>query len=230
MIRAVIIKAGRRLVLPVTCLLLAACGAQPKLNVSDSAPAAKTQDHAGSGLPARVGREKAIGAYRDYLERYPDGREHDRIIRRLADLMVEHAADLQLAAATSRDDSAQLDAAAQQSYDEAISRYEYLLNKYPDGPDTSDVLYQLSRAYEESGKSQQALTVIERLLVQEPGTSLRLYADTRFRRGELLFSEGAYLEAGQSYQAVVDMGKSVPAYEQALYKSWPGCPQPIRNR
>jgi tetratricopeptide (TPR) repeat protein len=47
---------------------------------------------------------------------------------------------------------------------------------------------------------------------------MRLYADTRFRRGELLFEEGAYLEAGQSYQAVVELGASVPAYEQALYK------------
>jgi len=217
MIRAVIAKAGRRLALPVTCLLLAACGAQPK-HAPDSMPAVAAPEHAESGLPARVGREKAIVAYRDYLVDYPDGPEHDRVTRRLADLLVEHAADMQLAAATSLNDPVQLDAAVRQSYDEAISRYEYLLNKYPDGPDTTDVLYQLSRAYGESGKSQQALTVIERLLVEEPDTSLRLYADTRFRRGELFFSEGAYLEAGQSYQAVVDLGTSVPAYEQALYK------------
>ena len=99
-----------------------------------------------------MGREKAIVAYRDYLARYPDGPEHDSITRRLADLLVEQAADMQLAAATTRDDPAQLEAAARQSYGEAISRYEYLLNKYPDGPDTTDLLYQLSRAYEESGQ------------------------------------------------------------------------------
>ncbi len=165
-----------------------------------------------------MGREKAIVSYRDYLARYPDSPEHDRITRRLADLLVEQAADLQLDAATSRDNPAQLEAAARQSYSEAISLYEYLLNKDPDGPDTTDLLYQLSRATEETGQTQQALTVIDRLLAQEPVSNTRLYADTRFRRGELLFGEGAYLEAGQSYQAVVDLGASVPAYEQSLYK------------
>ncbi len=218
MIRAVIAKASRRLALPLTCLLMAACAAQPKPGTPDSMPAATTPDPAASALPARLGREKAITAYHDYLARYPDGPEHDRITRRLADLLVEQAADMQLAAATTRDDPAQLDVAARNSYDEAISHYEHLLNKYPDGPDTTELLYQLSRAYEESGKSQQALTVIDRLLVQELGANVRLTADTRFRRGELLFGEGAYHEAGQSYQAVVDLGASVPAYEQALYK------------
>ena len=163
-----------------------------------------------------MGREKAITAYRGYLARYPDGPEHDRIIRRLADLLVEQAADMQLAAATSGDAGVQTK--ARQAYGEAIDHYEYLLDKTPHGPDRTDLLYQLSRAYGESGESQQALAVIDHLLAQEPASNLRLYADTRFRRGELLFGEGAYIEAGQSYQAVVDLGPSVPAYEQALYK------------
>ena len=218
MTSAAIAKAGRRLAVPVACLLLAACATQSKLNAPDSTHVATPQDQAAANLSARMGRDKAIASYRDYLARYPDGPEHDSITRRLADLLVEQAADLQLAAVTSRDDPAQLEAAARQSWGEAISRYEYLLNKYPDGPDTTDLLYQLSRAYEESGQSQQALTSIDHLLAQEPASNIRLYADTRFRRGELLFGEGAYAEAGRSYQAVVDLGASVPAYEQALYK------------
>jgi len=218
MTRAAIVSAGRGLVMPVTCLLMVACAAQPTLNIPDSTQVAKIQDQATAAQAARVGREKAIVSYRDYLERYPDGPEHDRITRRLADLLIEQAADMQLAAATSRNDPAQLEAVARQSYGEAISHYEYLLNKYPDGPDSTDLLYQLSRAYEESGQSQQALRSIELLLVQEPASNIRLYADTRFRRGELLFGQGAYAEAGQSYQSVVDLGASVPAYEQALYK------------
>jgi tetratricopeptide (TPR) repeat protein len=167
-----------------------------------------------------MGREKAIVAYRDYLANYPDGSERDSITRRLADLLVEQAADLQLAAATAttRAAAAGLAATARQAYGEAVSCYEYLLNKSPHGADRTDLLYQLSRAYEESGESQQALTAIDRLLAQEPASNIRLYADTRFRRGELLFDEGAYGEAGESYQAVVGLGVSVPAYEQALYK------------
>jgi len=218
MTRAVIAKAGRVIVLPVTCLLMAACAIQPQPSVPGGTQGATTQDQAAVELSARRGREKAIVSYRGYLARYPDGPEHDSITRRLADLLIEQAADLQLAALTTGNDSAQLESAARQFYGEAISHYEYLLNKYPEGPDTTDLLYQLSRAYEESGQSQQALTSIDQLLVQEPASNLRLYADTRFRRGELLFGEGAYAEAGQSYQAVVDLGATVPAYEQALYK------------
>jgi len=218
MISPVIARACRRLAPPVTCLLIAACAAQPKLNTSGSLPAAATPDHVAAGLSARVGREKAIAAYRDYLARYPDGPEHDRVTRRLADLLVEDAADKRLDAATSLNDAAQLETAARRACAEAIRHYEYLLVKYPDGPDTTELLYQLSRAYQANGRPQQALTVIDRLLAQEPGSSTRLYADTWFRRGELLFGKGAYPEASQSYRVVVDLGASVPAYEQALYK------------
>ena len=220
MTRAVIANAARRLAVPLACLLLAACAAQPERQVADPAPAATTAEQAASDRSARLGRDKAIASYRDYLARYPDGSEHDGIARRLADLLVEQAADLQLAAATATTRAAATGqaAAARQAYDKAISHYEYLLIKSPPGSDRTDLLYQLSRAYEESGETQQALTAIDRLLAQEPASNIRLYADTRFRRGELLFDEGAYLEAGESYRSVVNLGASVPAYEQALYK------------
>jgi tetratricopeptide (TPR) repeat protein len=163
-------------------------------------------------------REQAITSYRDYLAQYPDSPERDRVTRRLADLLLEQAADLQLAAATTTADSARLEADAMQAYAAAIRHYEYLLQRDPHGPQSTAVLYQLARAYQESGASQQALTTIDRLLAQQPDTDLRLYTDTRFRQGELLFAQGNYLEAGRCYQAVVDLGTSVPAYEQSLYK------------
>lgn len=215
MIRPVIVNARHKLLVPVTCLVLVACAAQT-LEPTDGGTVAT--EPAASALPASEGRAKAIAAYRDYLARYPEDPEYDRITRRLADLLVEQAAERQLAVATTADASAKLQADARQAYDEAIRRYEYLLQKYPDAPDSTEVLYQLSRAYEESGRSQQAVAVIGRLLEKPPDNSLRLYADTQFRRGELLFSAGDYPAAEQSYQAVVDLGEALPAYEQALYK------------
>ncbi len=218
MTNAVIADACCRLALPVACLLVAACTTRPGLNTTERTLAASAPDLTSATLSASSGREKAIAAYRDYLARYPDRSEHDNITRRLADLLVEQAADMQLAVTTAPEDAARLEAKALQTYREAIGYYEYLLKKNLRGPDRTDLLYQLSRAYAESGQTQQALTAIDRLLVLEPDTNMRLYADTRFRRGELLFAQGAYREAGQSYQAVVDLGASVPAYEQALYK------------
>ncbi|MCK5383012.1 MAG: tetratricopeptide repeat protein, partial [Gammaproteobacteria bacterium] len=200
MIRPVIVNACRSLAVPVACLLMVACAARPGLIVPDSVQAEGAQ-RSPSAETAAINREKAIVSYRDYLARYPNGPEHDSIVRRLADLLVEQAADLQVAAAMGRGDSAQQEVVAMQFYGEAIGHYEYLLNKYPQGPDTTDLLYQLSRACEESGEAQRALTAIDRLLQQAPDTNIRLYADTRFRRGELMFSEGAFVEAGQSYRA-----------------------------
>ena len=217
MTRPVTNKVINKLMVAVACLFLAACASQPGQPVPGQAVTAAASDNHAARLSAVRSRAKAISAYRDYLARYPDGAEHDRIRRRLADLLVEQAADQQLAAATAGDSAAQL-AAARQSRAAAIGHYKYLLDKHPHGPDNTDLLYQLSRAYEESGQSHQALTTIDRLLSQEPAANIRLYADTRFRRGELMFGEGAYLEAGDSYQAVVDLGAAVPAYEQSLYK------------
>jgi len=217
MIRRVSVKRRQRLLLPVACLLMASCATRPGFNVP-KAGQPKDSQQSPTAEAAAISREKAIVSYRDYLVRYPDGAEHDRIVRRLADLLVEQAADRQLAAATGQGDAAQQQRAAMQSYDEAVTHYEYLLQKYPHGPDSTDLLYQLSRAYEESGESQRALMAIDRLLQQAPQTNMRLYADTRFRRGELMFSEGNFAQAGRSYQAVVDLGSSMPAYEQALYK------------
>ncbi|MDH3986764.1 MAG: tetratricopeptide repeat protein, partial [Gammaproteobacteria bacterium] len=205
MIRPVTVKLCQRLLLPVACLFMAACATPPGLDTPDAAQAERSQ-RSPTAEAAALNRQKAIVSYRDYLARYPDGSEHDDIVRRLADLLVEQAADLQLAAATAQGNAAQQQAAAMQAYADAIRHYEYLLDKYPQGPDTTDILYQLSRACEESGESQRALTAIDRLLQQAPHTNMRLYADTRFRRGELKFSEEDFAEAAQSYRAVVDLG------------------------
>ena len=129
MIRPVSVNARRRLTLAIACLLLAACSVQPARDTADSDTAVRAPQYAASSVSASRDREKAIVSYRDYLARYPGGAEHDSISRRLADLLVEQAADMQLAAATARGDSAPLQATAQQSYHEAIGHYEYLLEK-----------------------------------------------------------------------------------------------------
>jgi TolA-binding protein len=212
---------------PAACLVLVvACSSRPAVDpatleansratIADLSVApgpAPSHAHAGDG------REKAIAAYRDYLERYPDRPRHDTIARRLADLLVESAAELPAEDAVSGEHSAQLDAAATKRYGEAIAIYRQLLDKYPADPDTAELLYQLSRAYEEAGQAERAIEAIDRLLAHGPDTHERLYADAQFRRGELLFGAGVYPAAARAYRAVVALGDSVPAYEQALYK------------
>jgi tetratricopeptide (TPR) repeat protein len=163
-------------------------------------------------------KAKAIDAYRNHLTRFPDSPEYDSVSLRLADLLVEQAAALQVAPAVGPDESDRRLADARATYLEAIHYYTHLLGKDPNGAQSTALLYQLARAYEASGQSQQSLAAIERLLARKADTDLQLYADIRFRQGELLFADGAFHAAGLSYRAVVDLGPTAPTYEQSLYK------------
>jgi tetratricopeptide (TPR) repeat protein len=201
------------------CLLLAACANRDLVPDTAGTPA---EQAAGQGVPGpstRMKREKAIDAYRDYLARYPDSPERDRIIRRLADLLLEQAADTGSSTQVPhRDATGSLDGHSLDLLRSAARHYEYLLNRYPEGPDTLELLYQLSRARSESGDAHRALEAIDRLLAMHPDTGTKLYADTLFRQGELLFDEGRHAEAEQVYGRLVALGETAPAYEHALYK------------
>ena len=78
------------------------------------------------------------------------------------------------------------------------------------------VLYQLARAYEIGGRTDEALEVLEELVAKYPATPM--IDEVQFRRGEMLFLRKHYNEAEQAYQAVVEFGDESRFYEQSLYK------------
>ena len=155
MTRAVIARAWRGLALALSCVLVAACASSTNSSstsreATPGSTPATAPDYSAATVPAGIGQANAIAAYRDYLARYPHSPEYYSVVRRLADLLLEQAADLQLAKATSPAAAARLETEAQQAYAAAASHYEYLLQKDPQGPQSTAVLYQLSRAYQES--------------------------------------------------------------------------------
>jgi TolA-binding protein len=160
-------------------------------------------------------RTRAISAYREHLARFPDSPEYDDVSRRLADLLLEHAAELELAMASRPAEAAALARESRQARREAISLYETLLEQ---SPADQELLYQLSRAYEQNGQPELAVDAIHRLIAQPPSGDPQLVSDTLFRQGELQFSLGEYAQAERSYRAVVRLGSEVPAYGQSLYK------------
>ena len=162
--------------------------------------------------------EQAIAAYRAYLARYPRTPEYQAITRRLADLMVEQAADMQAVAPATGQALAPGASKAMRYYDDAIEIYENLLQEAPDGQARAELLYQLARTLEASGQPRRSRAYLDRLIAQYPGIDTRIYADALFRRGEILFGEQDWPAAGQDYRAVVDMGESTTLYEASLYK------------
>jgi len=99
---------------------------------------------------------------------------------------------------------------------EAIAMYWQILETYPNYERNDQVLYQLSRAYDEIGDPDKAMEVMDRFVAEYPYSD---YLDeVYFRRGEYWFVRKRYLDAEESYGAIIRMGASSNYYELALYK------------
>ena len=99
---------------------------------------------------------------------------------------------------------------------EAIELYKGLLEKYPLYDRNDQVMYQLSRAYEETGQIEKAIETLNVLAVKYPDS--RHIDEAQFRRAEYFFSRKRYLDAEEAYQVVLNIGKGSAFYELALYK------------
>ncbi len=99
---------------------------------------------------------------------------------------------------------------------EAIKIYREILETFPNYERNDQVLYQLSRAYDEIGEPDEAMTVMDRLVAEFPHS--RYVDEVFFRRGEYYFVRKRYLDAEDAYGAVINLGATSPYYELALYK------------
>jgi len=99
---------------------------------------------------------------------------------------------------------------------EAISIYNRLLTEYPSYKNSDQVLYQMARAYDELGRTDEAMETMERLIVSNPKSGH--YDEVQFRRGEYFFTRRKYRDAESAYSGVVGLGATSEFYELALYK------------
>jgi TolA-binding protein len=99
---------------------------------------------------------------------------------------------------------------------EAIKTYWSILETYPDYERNDQVLYQLSRAYDEVGEPDAAMEVMDRLVAEFPYS--KFLDEVYFRRAEYFFVRKQYLVAEESYGAIIKMGTTSSYYELALYK------------
>jgi TolA-binding protein len=155
-----------------------------------------------------VGSElKAIESYRLFLDVASDDPVlKAEAMRRLADLQLETADVDELAS----------NVQSLGAVGGTIEMYERLLESYPNYGKNDLVLYQLARAYELEGRSDQSLATLDTLIAQYPSTDH--LDEAQFRRGETLFVQKRYGEADRAYGYVIAAGASSPFYEQALYK------------
>jgi len=99
---------------------------------------------------------------------------------------------------------------------QAIKLYKELLEKYPLYERNDQVLYQMSRAYEELGQVEAAMDVMNRFVKAYPTS--RYMDEVQFRRAEYFFTRKKFLDSEEAYQSIASMGSSSSYYELALYK------------
>jgi len=98
----------------------------------------------------------------------------------------------------------------------AIKLYKKLLIKFPLYEHQDQVLYQLSRAYEEVGQVEMAMKVMNKLTHKYPES--RHFPEVQFRRAEYFFTRKKFLDAEDAYKSIIKIGKGTEFYELALYK------------
>jgi tetratricopeptide (TPR) repeat protein len=99
---------------------------------------------------------------------------------------------------------------------EAIALYQKLMNEYPSYDRNDQVLYQMSRAYEELGQADEAMKVMNRLVRDYPKS--RYMDEVQFRRAEYFFTRRHYRDAEEAYTNIVQIGVNSPFYQLAIYK------------
>jgi tetratricopeptide (TPR) repeat protein len=99
---------------------------------------------------------------------------------------------------------------------EAIAIYKRLLEEYPNYERADQVLYQMARAYDELGETEEAMKVTERLIA-EYGYS-KYFDEIQFRRGEYFFTRRKWRDAENAYQGITARAAQSEFYELALYK------------
>src|SRR3989454_766567 len=99
---------------------------------------------------------------------------------------------------------------------EAIALYNRLLTEYPSYKNSDQVLYQMARAYDELGRTEEAIDTMERLIRTNAHSSH--FDEVQFRRGEYFFTRRRYRDAESAYSGVASLGASSQFYELALYK------------
>ncbi len=99
---------------------------------------------------------------------------------------------------------------------EAVALYQRLLEDYPLYDRNDQVLYQMSRAYEELGRIDEAMAVMQRMVREFPQS--RYIDEVQFRRAEFFFAHRKYMDAEDAYKTIVDIGAGSYYYALALYK------------
>jgi tetratricopeptide (TPR) repeat protein len=149
--------------------------------------------------------DKAMASYRQYLQQAPASKQAAEARHRLANLEVEK--DYSITG---------IQSPALPGAKTAIQHYTRLLTEDPMYEGNDQVLYQLSRAYEDTGEKGKANASLQTLASRYP--DFAHMDEVNFRLGEYFFLRKKYKPASQYYAAVLPFGEKNAYYPLTLNK------------
>ncbi|MCZ6655720.1 MAG: tetratricopeptide repeat protein [Gammaproteobacteria bacterium] len=150
---------------------------------------------------AKPTRAEVMEAYNRVYGLITDPTQNHAVGKRLADLNMDIGEEQDIAGG---DDP----------YGHAVEIYETLLdNAVGEGKD--EIIYQLARAYDIVGRTDQAVEYLNRLIREYPDSVY--IGEARFRRGEIAFSREDYRTASADYGYVARLGDATPYWQIAHY-------------
>lgn len=188
------VNAGFKLVALSVAISLSACSSQGTI-----------ADLEGDTIETEAGldfnnldHEQVRNEYQQLIDLVDDDYLKQQIERRIAGVhMLEGDAN-----------QADVNAAPKQGYyRNAIASYVDILEKYPNSPDNAEVLYQLAKAYDMEGQTNNARQMLERLVERHP--YFPAISEAYFRLGDIYFSRDLYSKAEKAYRqtTIQDSGK-----------------------
>ena len=158
-------------------------------------------------------------AYSDYLK-FASKKDKSRLdaINRLAELEFETSNKIQ-----KENESLQAgnneeldDKLYNERLEKTIKLLSTSLNDYPNAKGNDKILYQLAKAYDHKGDSDNSEINLQQLVTKYPKS--RYYIESQFRIAEILFSKRNYIKAEDTYTDIIGSRKNNIFYEKALFK------------
>ena len=104
----------------------------------------------------------------------------------------------------------------QQQFDSAFTWYNAVLEKYPQSPIVPEAMEAVRFSLGAAGRGREAIAVIDTFMARNPD---RLPADSlAYRKGMIIFDEGAYAEAIPMFMQVVTQYPESPVVPDAMFQ------------
>jgi tetratricopeptide (TPR) repeat protein len=140
---------------------------------------------------SNLDHEKVRNEYQELLDLVDDDYLKEKIQRRIAGVRMQEG-----------DENTATKAPKQGYYRNAIADHLDILEKYPNSPDNADVLYQLAKAYDMEGKTNNARQMLERLVRRHP--NYPAISEAYFRLGDIYFSKNWYKKSEDAYRVTTE--------------------------